>query len=71
MNPWNLPPRQTEIMRLLVNGETGGSNKHIARHLGIAVKTVEEHIRRAMRNMGCRNRVLAAIAWDRWERRQS
>jgi DNA-binding CsgD family transcriptional regulator len=65
-NHWNLTPRQAEIMALLVSGATAGTNKHIARHLGIDARTVEEHMRRAMAKMNASNRVQAAILWDRW-----
>lgn len=66
-NPWNLPPRQAEILDLLT-GMSNGTNKHIARELGIDHRTVEEHIRRAQNRMNTESRVQAALAWDRWRR---
>lgn len=66
-NPWNLPPRQVEVMDLLV-GMANGCNKRIAREMGIDHRTVEEHMRRALKRMDVENRVQAALAWDRWAR---
>lgn len=68
-NPWGLPPRQVECMKLLV-GLGKGCNKLIARELGIDHRTVETHVYRALRRMGVENRVQAAVMWDRWERAQ-
>jgi DNA-binding NarL/FixJ family response regulator len=68
-NPWKLPPRQVEVLTLLT-GHGNGCNKIIARAMGIDPRTVEEHMRRALKKMGATNRVQAAIMWDRWDRTQ-
>lgn len=68
MNPWGLTPRQAQAFHVFV---ASGSNKQVARELDIAVETAEAHLRDAVRRMGAPNRVVAAIAWDRWAREQS
>lgn len=64
-NPWNLPARQEECVRLLA---VVGCNKLIARQMGIDKRTVEEHLRRAFKRMDVPNRIVGAIQWDRWMR---
>ncbi|MGF1475263.1 MAG: response regulator transcription factor [Geminicoccaceae bacterium] len=44
-----LTPRETEVMRLVV---AGNSNKEIARALGVSPKTIEVHRARVMRKTG-------------------
>ena len=68
-NPWNLPPRQVEVMQLLTTG-AAGCNKTVARFMGISDRTVEAHVLRAMAKMKAPNRVQAALEWDRWARGQ-
>jgi DNA-binding NarL/FixJ family response regulator len=57
-----LTPQETAILRLVAGGY---SNKEIARHLGIAVGTVKNHISDMLRKLDARDRthaVLKAIA---------
>jgi DNA-binding NarL/FixJ family response regulator len=65
MNPWNLTPRQTEILDALVEV---GCNKLVARQLGVNVRTLETHMARAFARMQIKNRMVAVIAWDRYRR---
>lgn len=55
----NLPPRKTELVRLVA---AGLSNKEIARRMSISVRTVESHMDQLRRQLGCRNRAQVA-AW--------
>ncbi len=47
-----LTPRQKEILRLVAQGST---NREIAAHLGISVRTVEVHRFNLMRRLRVRN----------------
>jgi DNA-binding NarL/FixJ family response regulator len=47
-----LSPRETQILRLIANGET---SKEIAAALGLSVATVDTHRRNAMAKIGARN----------------
>lgn len=53
-----LSQRQREIFRLLV---AGGSNKAIARELGVLEGTVKVHVRAVMQKLGVRNRTQIAV----------
>jgi len=53
------PPRQLEVLHLLVQGK---ANKEIAQILGIEEGTVKVHLRQIMRKLGVTNRTQAAIA---------
>lgn len=64
MNPWNLTPRQVQVMDWLV---VTGCNKRVARALGMELKTVEGHMTAIRKAMGS-NRVVAALRWDRFRR---
>jgi FixJ family two-component response regulator len=64
-NPWNLPPREVEVMSRMV---AAGLEKIVAADLGISRKTVQELVGRAKKRIGARTRVTALIEWDRWER---
>ena len=52
-----LPPRQREVLDLLVWGK---SNKEIARELSLKVGTVKVHLTALLRNLGVNNRSAAA-----------
>jgi DNA-binding NarL/FixJ family response regulator len=57
-----LTDRETAVLRLVAGGY---SNKEVARHLGIAMGTVKNHISDVLRKLGARDRthaVLKAIA---------
>ena len=54
----SLSPRERDILRLIVRGE---SNKHIARALDIAETTVKIHVQHILRKLGLTNRVHAAV----------
>ena len=53
-----LSPRERDILRLIVRGE---SNKHIARALDIAETTVKIHVQHILRKLSLTNRVHAAV----------
>jgi predicted ATPase/DNA-binding CsgD family transcriptional regulator len=55
-----LTRRETEIMRLVDNGE---SDRAIADHLGIAVPTVRRHLENIFAKLNTSNRGSAAAAW--------
>jgi len=54
----SLSPRETEILRLIVRGD---SNKLIARALDIAETTVKIHVQHILRKLNLNNRVHAAV----------
>ncbi len=58
----SLSPRQTEVLRLLVQGH---SNKQIARDLGLAEGTVKIHIAALFHKLGVTSRTAAAVAGAR------
>jgi two-component system, NarL family, nitrate/nitrite response regulator NarL len=53
-----LSPRELEILREIAHG---GSNKEIARTLGIAETTVKIHVQRILRKLNLTSRVQAAV----------
>ncbi|MDH5425023.1 MAG: response regulator transcription factor [Gammaproteobacteria bacterium] len=53
-----LTPRETEILRLLAEGQ---SNKVIARNLGISDGTVKLHVKAILRKLNIHSRVEAAV----------
>lgn len=61
-NPWNLSPRECEVMRLICAGK---SLKQAGREMGIDQRTVQCHLTRARKKMGEKTRVGAVLAWDR------
>ena len=54
-----LSPRETEVLRLLADGETNGQ---IAARLGISINTVERHVGNVYRKIDARGRA-DATAW--------
>ena len=54
-----LSPRETEVLRLLADGETNGQ---IAARLGISINTVERHVVNLYRKIDARGRA-DATAW--------
>lgn len=67
-NPWNLTPRQFEVLKTMAT--TGkGSAKETARILGGTDRTVEVHVAAAMKKMGAATRLHAVLIWDRANRR--
>lgn len=54
----DLTPRETEILRLLAEGQ---SNKVIARNLGISDGTVKLHVKAILRKLNIHSRVEAAV----------
>lgn len=65
MNPWNLTPREADVMDALI---ARGSYKAVSDSLGISKKTVEAHIGAAKKKMGSRSAIHHALQWDRWRR---
>lgn len=54
--------RQRQCMRLLVEGKTAGE---ISLELGISVRTIHEHLRRARIQLGCYSTLQAAVKAER------
>jgi len=54
-----MTPRQTDVLTLLVKGQ---SNKEIARNLGMLDSTVKVHVKAILQKLGVKNRTQAAIA---------
>lgn len=54
----DLSPREREILHHVARG---GSNKHIARELGITEATVKAHMQNMLRKLGLSSRVQAAV----------
>lgn len=59
---FNLTPRQTEVLALLVDGS---SNKKIAQELSLTESTVKVHITSIFKAMNVKNRTQAAMAAER------
>lgn len=64
-NPWNLTPRQQEVMDAVC--EVDGSSEDIARRLGVTVGGFEQHALHIYRRMGVRCRARAAVLWALWK----
>ena len=61
----DLSPRETEVLRLVIQGMT---NKEISVSLSIAESTVKNHLRNTMEKLHVRNRLEAAIRFLETER---
>lgn len=64
-NPWNLPPREAEVMTRMADR---GAEKVVAAELGISPYTVKELVARAKKRIGAKTRLCAVVEWDSWER---
>jgi DNA-binding CsgD family transcriptional regulator len=62
-NPWNLTARETEVLTLVADL---GCSKLASRAAAISSKTVDIHMTNVIAKMGARNRLQAAVKWDRW-----
>lgn len=60
MNPNELTGRQRSVLDMM---SAGLQNKQIAHELGISPRTVEIHRAKAMRVVGARNTIHAALIW--------
>lgn len=63
--PWPLTPRQIEMLDLLCEL---GSQKAVARAMGISHKTVATQMDCARAAMGGATTVPTLLKWDRWRR---
>jgi DNA-binding NarL/FixJ family response regulator len=71
---FGLTPRQTDVLFLLLQGQT---NKQIARELNLSVETVKEHVAAVLRTLNVNSRAQAVLAvnplhsaiWD-WRTRR-
>lgn len=61
-SPWGLTAQEATVMRLLVRF---GLVDPIVKEMRVREQTVRGHLNRAMMKMGARNRVLAALMFDR------
>ncbi|MGL5928281.1 MAG: HD domain-containing phosphohydrolase [Dermatophilaceae bacterium] len=59
LRPGGVTPRETEVLGLLVEGMT---NAQIAARLGVATKTVDNHVQNVYGRLGVRSRAAATIA---------
>jgi FixJ family two-component response regulator len=66
-NPWNLTPRQAQVMDAIVST---GCNKRAADALGLSHYTICSHMRSVIDRMGMQTYLQRALAWDRWRRGQ-
>jgi NarL family two-component system response regulator LiaR len=57
-SPETLTERETEVLRLLAQGQ---ANKEIARNLGIGEKTVKTHVSNILAKLGVQSRTQAAL----------
>lgn len=64
-NAIGLTERQTAILRTFT---TLGDSKLVAATMDMSPKTVDEHLRRITKNLRVRNKVQAAVKWDRMQR---
>ena len=64
-NPWNLTPRQIEVMRTACEL---GRDDEIADRLQLSKQTVKEHLMRARHLMGGVDMRRACVMFDRWDR---
>ena len=53
-----LSERETQVLRYI---STGGSNKDVARHLGISPSTVRTHVESVFRKLQCSTRAAATV----------
>ena len=73
---FGLTPRQTDVLFLLLQGQT---NKQIARELKLSVETVKEHVAAVLRTLNVNSRAQAVLAvnplhsdiWDWRARREA
>ena len=63
LNPWNLTVKQSKVMDAICEF---GCQKLAARHLKVAIKTVECHSADAGKKMGFQTYLARCLAWDRW-----
>ena len=56
---FKLTPRQTDVLALLLRGQ---SNKLIARELNLSVETVKDHVAAVLRALGVNSRTQAVLA---------
>jgi len=61
----SLSPRERQVLDALSDGQT---DAEIADRLGISVHTVHAHVRNVLAKLRARNRVQAALLWDRLSR---
>jgi DNA-binding CsgD family transcriptional regulator len=59
----DLSPRESEVLSAFCDGH--GTQKEVARELGISYRTVEKHMQNAMVKMGARTQQQAVLMWDR------
>ena len=64
-NPWGLTPRQCEVLAAVI--ETG-CNKLASKALGLELRTTEAHLHAAYKRIGVGSRIVALVAFDRWNR---
>lgn len=62
-NPWGLAPREAKVMTLML---ARGSQKGVARAMGISINTVVTYLREARRKMAPPHKLAHFLMWDRW-----
>lgn len=61
----DLSNKEREVMALVI---TGATSKEIASELGLSPRTIEAHAERSTAKLGARNRLHAAVMFDRAQR---
>ena len=59
LESYGLTPRQTEVLALLLRGQ---SNKQIARELNLSVETIKDHVAAVLRALNVHSRTQAVLA---------
>lgn len=62
-NPWGLTVREEQCLNILAES---GSTGVVAEKLGLNIRTVEKHLRKARAHMGETNTMVAVVQFDRW-----
>ena len=62
LESFGLTPRQTEVLALLLRGQ---SNKLIARELNLSVETIKDHVAAVLRTLNVHSRTQAVLAVSR------
>lgn len=68
MNPWNLTPRQVQILSALV--ASSGESRRAASLLATTVGNVDITVSRAKERMAVPSRFDVLLMWDRWVNQQ-
>ena len=65
MNPWGLTESQQQVLAAMIEH---GTDKAVARVLGLQPQTVKTKMWHIRQRMGASTKVVAAVMWDRFTR---